>query len=214
MQSPKDLIDRLDWTKMAGLIPCMVQDASSGRLLMQGYMNQAALEATFDSGEITFYSRSKQRLWRKGETSGNTLKLVELAADCDHDALLALAQPQGPTCHLGHESCWLPSQQPLISELSELQRTIESRKNDLQQAADNDTVAAESYTASLLASGIRRCAQKVGEEGVEVALAAVAQDDDALLNESADLIYHLMVVLSSRGLSMDDVCQVLAQRKR
>ncbi|RUO28927.1 bifunctional phosphoribosyl-AMP cyclohydrolase/phosphoribosyl-ATP diphosphatase [Aliidiomarina sedimenti] len=205
MQLTTDNLNSLDWQKMNDLIPCMVQDASSGRLLMQGYMNQDALAATLQSQQVTFFSRSKQRLWRKGEESGNTLQLVELVADCDNDAILALAHPQGPTCHLGTESCWVPQQQPMISELSELQRTIEQRK----QQADGS----QSYTAQLLESGIRRCAQKVGEEGVEVALAAVAQDDDALLNESADLMYHLMVVLSARDLSIDDVCKVLQQRK-
>lgn len=198
-------VDQLDWNKMDGLIPCMVQDASSGRLLMQGYMNQESVQATLTSGKVTFYSRSKERLWCKGESSGNVLHLQELVADCDQDALLALATPAGPTCHLGTESCWVPSQQPAASELVELQRTILARQ------AEGD--ASKSYTAKLLNDGVRRCAQKVGEEGVEVALAAVAQDDDALLNESADLLYHLMVVLAARDLSIDDVVAVLRQRK-
>lgn len=196
----------LAWQKMEGLLPCIVQDASSGRLLMQGYMNQQALSATLATGKVTFYSRSKERLWCKGETSGHTLDLVELVADCDKDSILALAKPKGPTCHLGTESCWIPSKQPAISELSELQSTIEARK-----AEGNDS---KSYTAKLINDGIRRCAQKVGEEGVEVALAAVAQDDEALLNESADLMYHLMVVLSARNLSIDDVCDVLRNRRK
>lgn len=198
-------INQLAWEKMDGLLPCIVQDAFSGRVLMQGYMNQDAVTATLTSQKVTFYSRSKSRLWCKGEESGNTLELVELVADCDQDAILALANPNGPTCHKGTESCWLPERQPSISQLSELQRTIEARQ------AEGD--ASSSYTAKLLNNGIRRCAQKVGEEGVEVALAAVAQDDDALLNESADLMYHLMVVLSARDLSIADVCKVLEQRK-
>lgn len=205
MQITETTQAQLAWDKMDGLLPCIVQDASSGRVLMQGYMNQEALEATLSTGKVTFYSRSKQRLWCKGEVSGHTLDLVELVADCDQDSILALANPNGPTCHFGNESCWLPTKQPAISELSELQRTIEARK------AEGDD--SKSYTAKLLADGIRRCAQKVGEEGVEVALAAVAQDDDALLNESADLMYHLMVVLSARNLSIDDVCAVLDARK-
>ncbi|MGX5913594.1 bifunctional phosphoribosyl-AMP cyclohydrolase/phosphoribosyl-ATP diphosphatase HisIE [Aliidiomarina sp. Khilg15.8] len=198
-------IAQLDWNKMDGLIPCMVQDASSGRLLMQGYMNQESVLATLTSGKVTFFSRSKNRLWCKGESSGNVLHLEQLVADCDQDAILALARPQGPTCHLGTESCWVPGRQPAASELVELQRTILARK------AEGD--ASKSYTAKLLNDGVRRCAQKVGEEGVEVALAAVAQDDEALLNESADLLYHLMVVLAARDLTIDDVVEVLRQRK-
>lgn len=205
MKINEKTLGRLAWDKMDGLLPCVVQDAFSGRVLMQGYMNQEAVAATLDSRQVTFYSRSKARLWRKGESSGHTLDLLELVADCDNDSLLALVRANGPTCHQGTESCWVPEQPPVISELSELQRTIEARKTEGD--------AGSSYTAKLLNDGIRRCAQKVGEEGVEVALAAVAQDDDALLNESADLMYHLMVVLSARDLSIADVCKVLQQRK-
>ncbi|RUO35347.1 bifunctional phosphoribosyl-AMP cyclohydrolase/phosphoribosyl-ATP diphosphatase HisIE [Aliidiomarina sanyensis] len=201
-------LDQLAWEKMDGLLPCMVQDASSGRLLMQGYVNQDALQTTLKSGHVTFFSRSKQRLWTKGESSGNTLSLVSLTADCDRDAVLALAHPHGPTCHLGTESCWVPETQPVASELIELERTIAERKIALAAGTPG-----KSYTASLLQSGIRRCAQKVGEEGVEVALAAVAQDDDALLNESADLLYHLLVVLQARNLSLSDVVEVLRSRR-
>ncbi|RUO26188.1 bifunctional phosphoribosyl-AMP cyclohydrolase/phosphoribosyl-ATP diphosphatase [Aliidiomarina minuta] len=199
-------IDKLAWDKMQGLIPCIVQDAASGRVLMQGYMNPEAVASTLQSKEVTFFSRSKERLWRKGETSGNTLQLQELVADCDQDSLLALVNPNGPTCHLGTESCWIPEQQPAASELIELQRTVQARK-----AEGNDS---NSYTASLLQDGVRRCAQKVGEEGVEVALAAVAQDDEALLNESADLLYHLTVVLAARDLKLEDVIKVLRQRRK
>lgn len=207
MQITQTNLPQLAWEKMAGLLPCIVQDATSGQVLMQGYMDQQAISATLTSGKVTFYSRSKQRVWCKGETSGHTLDVVELVADCDLDSILALAHPNGPTCHQGTQSCWLPDKPPTVSELSELQQTIESRKMALKS---NDS---DSYTATLLTEGIRRCAQKVGEEGVEVALAAVAQDDDALLNESADLIYHLMVVLTARNLSINDVCNVLRARK-
>lgn len=205
MKISETTLSQLAWDKMDGLLPCVVQDAFSGRVLMQGYMNQDAVAATLESRQVTFYSRSKARLWRKGESSGHTLDLLELAADCDQDSILALVRPNGPTCHQGTESCWVLQQPPVISELSELQRTIEARKTEGE--------ASHSYTAKLLDDGIRRCAQKVGEEGVEVALAAVAQNDEALLNESADLIYHLMVVLSARDLSIADVCKVLHQRK-
>lgn len=209
MQITQTSLLQLAWDKMVGLIPCIVQDASSGQVLMQGYMNQQAISATLTTGKVTFYSRSKQRLWCKGETSGHTLDLVELVADCDLDSILALVNPNGPTCHQGTQSCWLPDKPPMVSELSELQSTIKSRK----MALKSDDSDSKSYTAQLLTEGIRRCAQKVGEEGVEVALAAVAQDDEALLNESADLIYHLMVVLSARNLSINDVCDVLRSRR-
>ncbi|TRW50110.1 bifunctional phosphoribosyl-AMP cyclohydrolase/phosphoribosyl-ATP diphosphatase HisIE [Aliidiomarina halalkaliphila] len=203
-----DNVNKLAWEKMQGLIPCMVQDAESGRLLMQGYMNPEALQRTLDSGKITFYSRSKERQWTKGETTGHTLQLVSLTADCDQDAILALAHPQGPTCHLGNECCWEPEQQPIASELIELERTIAARKAALAEGNPG-----ASYTATLLSDGIRRCAQKVGEEGVEVALAAVAQDDNALLNESADLLYHLLVVLHARDLTLTDVVNTLRERR-
>jgi len=198
-------LSALAWEKMNGLLPCTVQDALTGKVLMLGYMNKAAAEHSVSSGLVTFYSRSKERLWTKGESSGHTLTLVELSADCDQDALLALAIPNGPTCHLGTESCWQTENDPASYELGFLQRTI------LQRAAEP---AAASYTAKLLADGVRRCAQKVGEEGVEVALAAVAQDDQALLNESADLLYHLLVVLAARDLSLADVTAVLKARRK
>ncbi|MCO4320194.1 bifunctional phosphoribosyl-AMP cyclohydrolase/phosphoribosyl-ATP diphosphatase HisIE [Aliidiomarina sp. Y6] len=194
---------------MNGLLPCVVQNAINGQVLMQGYMNLAAAEQSLSTGKVTFFSRSKNRLWTKGESSGNTLQLLELVADCDQDALLALAIPQGPTCHLGTDSCWQQQTTPayaLLAELCQLEQTIVTRKAE----ANTNT----SYTAQLLAEGIRRCAQKVGEEGVEVALAAVAQENDALLNESADLLYHLMVVLQARDLSFADVSQVLKARRQ
>nr|WP_198674994.1 bifunctional phosphoribosyl-AMP cyclohydrolase/phosphoribosyl-ATP diphosphatase HisIE [Aliidiomarina taiwanensis] len=200
-------LDTLAWQKMNQLLPCVVQCVSTGHVLMQGYMDRASAEATLASGQVTFFSRSKNRLWRKGETSGNTLDLVELTADCDRDALLALVRPQGPTCHLGSTSCW-QTQTPLATapytQLATLEQTIAARK----QAAAPDT----SYTAQLFAEGVQRCAQKVGEEGVEVALAGVVEDDAALLNESADLLYHLLVLLQARNLSLADVSKVLATR--
>ena len=202
-------IAELAWAKMDGLLPAMVQDSESGRLLMQGYMNQEALAQTLSTGKVTFFSRSKQRLWMKGESSGHELLLDSITGDCDADALLVQARPQGPTCHLGNETCWLPAAQPVASELIELERTIAARKADLAAGTPGS-----SYTAKLLNDGIRRCAQKVGEEGVEVALAAVVQNDEALLNESADLLYHLLVVLQARDLSLADVVAVLRERKR
>ncbi|MEW9799149.1 bifunctional phosphoribosyl-AMP cyclohydrolase/phosphoribosyl-ATP diphosphatase HisIE [Alteromonas sp. CYL-A6] len=199
----KDTIQTLAWDKMDGLLPAIVQDSMSGKVLMQGYMNQDALGHTFDSGNVTFFSRSKNRLWTKGETSGNTLKLVSVAADCDKDSLLVLAKPQGPTCHTGTESCWFDGNTPAFTFLADLEQVLAARKQ-----ADADS----SYTASLYASGIKRIAQKVGEEGVETALAATVRDTEELKNEAADLLYHLTVLLQASDLSLSDVLAVLQQR--
>ncbi|MBR9908432.1 MAG: bifunctional phosphoribosyl-AMP cyclohydrolase/phosphoribosyl-ATP diphosphatase HisIE [Gammaproteobacteria bacterium] len=196
-----DQITQLDFAKTDNLLPAIVQHAYSGEILMQGFMNQAAVEQTLSSNLVTFYSRSKQRLWCKGESSGHTLELICVHTDCDRDSLLVLALPNGPTCHLGTRSCF--NDEHAVPMLQKLNDIIESRKG-----APVDS----SYTASLFAQGIKRAAQKVGEEGVEVALAAVAGDDKELLNESADLLYHLLVVLAARDRSLNDVLAVLAQR--
>lgn len=204
MKITNDNIKTLAWDKMDNLLPCIVQDATSGKVLMQGFMNPEALEHTLTTGKVTFFSRSKQRLWTKGESSNNFLNLVELSADCDSDSIIALANPDGPTCHTGTETCWHEgTAQPEISFISDLERVIASRKG---AAADS------SYTASLYASGIKRIAQKVGEEGVETALAATVKDLEELKNESADLIYHLLVLLQASDLSLNDVIQVLKKR--
>jgi phosphoribosyl-ATP pyrophosphohydrolase/phosphoribosyl-AMP cyclohydrolase len=205
MKIDTDNSHSLAWQKMDNLIPCIVQNASSGKVLMQGYMNQEALTTTLDSQKVTFFSRSKQRLWMKGESSGNTLDLVDISADCDLDSLLVLVNPNGPTCHLGTESCWANSQSSEMTFVAELEAILASRKN-----ADPDS----SYTASLYAKGIKRIAQKVGEEGVETALAATAQDLDELKNESADLLYHLIVLLQASELALSDVVEVLRQRHK
>ncbi|QJR82182.1 bifunctional phosphoribosyl-AMP cyclohydrolase/phosphoribosyl-ATP diphosphatase HisIE [Alteromonas pelagimontana] len=194
---------QLAWEKMEGLLPAVVQDAVSGKVLMQGYMNEEALSVTLSSGKVTFFSRSKQRLWQKGETSNNTLDLVEVGSDCDNDSLLVLANPNGPTCHTGSESCWANSQPAEFTFLADLERVLAARKN-----ADPDS----SYTASLYAKGIKRIAQKVGEEGVETALAATVQDKEELKNEAADLIYHLTVLLQASDMSLSDVIDVLKSR--
>lgn len=193
----------IDWQKMDGLLPAIVQDANSGQVLMLGYMNEAALNASHESGNITFYSRSKQRLWTKGESSGHFLKLVSAHLDCDGDALLLKANPIGPTCHLGTTSCWDDDEGAAVSFLAQLERVIAGRKG-----ADPAT----SYTASLFARGTKRIAQKVGEEGVETALAATAGDNAELLSESADLLYHLLVLLQQQGGSLGEVVAVLRQR--
>jgi phosphoribosyl-AMP cyclohydrolase / phosphoribosyl-ATP pyrophosphohydrolase len=190
----------LDWDKQGGLLPAIVQDADTRRVLMLGYMDRAAVQATLDTQRVTFFSRSRQRLWTKGETSGHVLSLVSMEADCDRDALLVLARPAGPTCHLGTRSCF-PSAP--ADALSELDIRIAERARERPQG---------SYTTKLFDAGIRRIAQKVGEEGVETALAAVAQDDAALLGEAADLLYHLLVLLRARDLSLRDALAVLESR--
>lgn len=193
----------LAWDKMDNLIPCIVQNAVSGKVLMQGFMNHDALNNTLETGLVTFFSRAKQRLWTKGEESGNSLKLVEISSDCDNDSLLALVNPVGPTCHLGTETCWADSLSADISFIAELESVIASRKG-----ADPDS----SYTAHLYSKGIKRIAQKVGEEGVETALAATVKDLDELKNESADLLYHLIVLLQASDLNLSEVVGVLRAR--
>jgi phosphoribosyl-ATP pyrophosphohydrolase/phosphoribosyl-AMP cyclohydrolase len=191
--------DELDWTKGEGLIPAIVQDRT-GMVRMLGYMNREALEATIASGFVTFFSRSKQRLWGKGETSGNRLRLIDLAADCDRDTLLIRVDPVGPTCHTGKTSCFV-SAGPFFP--SGLEAIVESRA-----AAD----PASSYTARLAGEGIKRMAQKVGEEGVEVALAALQGDREELIGEAADLAFHLTLLLQAKGLSWTDISAELERR--
>ena len=200
-----DSIDRLDWAKGDGLLPAIVQHAADGRVLMLGYMNAAALDKTRDSGLVTFFSRSKQRLWTKGETSGHVLKLVDLSADCDADTILVQALPEGPTCHLGTSTCFGETPAPGAGFLSALEAVIRQRA---------ESGPADSYTARLLDSGVKRCAQKVGEEGVEVALAALAEDREELAEEAADLLYHLLVCLQVSGVQLDAVIAVLRQRHK
>lgn len=213
MQVTLETINQLDFAKQQQLLPAIVQHPYSGTVLMQGYMNPEALRQTLASGRVTFYSRSKQRLWCKGEQSGHYLALQAVHTDCDADSLLVVALPQGPTCHLGTESCFSGNQsgnqndnqfaeQPLLQHLM---RVIQQRQPDAQSS---------SYTERLLAEGSKRVAQKVGEEGVEVALAAATGDREELLNESADLLYHLLVLLHSEQLELTDVLAVLHQRRR
>ena len=204
--SPSD-IESLAWDKMDGLLPAAVQDAGSGRLLMLGYMDRGALAATLGSGFATFYSRSKQRLWMKGETSGNRLAVRSVHEDCDSDALLVRAVPQGPTCHLGTTSCFGGGDEEEAGPawLAELARIVADR------AASAD---AASYTRSLLAEGLPRIAQKIGEEGVELALAAVTRDPAGCAEETADLLYHLTVLMQARGYGWAEVIAVLRGRHR
>lgn len=195
-----DGLDQLDWEKQGGLIPAIVQDARNHRVLMLGYMDRDALAKTRESGQVTFYSRSRQRLWTKGESSGNVLDLVSIEADCDRDCLLLQAHPRGPTCHLARPSCFAEAPADFLGVLDQL---IESRERERPPA---------SYTTRLFESGLRRMAQKVGEEGVETSLAAVVEDDAALVGEAADLLYHLVVLLRARGLPFDSAVEELRRR--
>ena len=194
-----------DWDRMEGLVPAVVQDAFDGRVLMQGYMNREALAHSLDHGKVTFWSRSREKLWTKGETSGNHLHLVAIHADCDNDCLLVLARPEGPTCHLGTDSCFDAKRavRPDLAFLAALERLIEQRDEERPD---------DSYTTRLFEAGVRRIAQKVGEEGVETALAAVGGDDQELAGEAADLLYHLLVLLRARGLRLQDIVQTLEAR--
>ena len=195
-----DEIQSLAWDKQGGLLPAVVQHADTLKLLMLGYMDRAALGLTLASGHVTFFSRSRQRLWTKGESSGHVLDLVAIEADCDRDTLLVQARPHGPTCHLGRGSCFAAAPGNFLAELDALVATRERER------------PAGSYTSRLFNDGVRAIAQKVGEEGVETALAAVVQDDAALCGEAADLLFHLQVLLRARGLSLDHAVEVLRKR--
>jgi len=196
-------ITELAWQKMDNLIPAIIQHAGTGAVLMQGYMNPASLSETLTSGKATFFSRSKQALWVKGETSGNFLEVKQVLTDCDKDSLLIACQPIGPSCHLGTESCFPEQGLSQQNFLSQLEQVIASRKNDAPE---------ESYTAHLFSRGTTKIAQKVGEEGVEVALAAVAETKDDLLGECADLFYHTLVLLQDKDIELKEVMAVLQKR--
>lgn len=196
----------IDFDKGDGLVPAIVQDARTGVVLMLGYMNREALERTRESGHVTFFSRSRDTLWTKGETSGHRLRLEEILVDCDGDALLVRAHPTGPVCHTGSDTCWDEPNRPSAgSFLGELERVI----------ADRASASAEtSYTRRLLDAGIAKVGQKVGEEAVETVVAALAEDTGRLVDETADLLYHLLVLLRARGVSLEDVTGRLAERHR
>ena len=199
--SPQAL-ESLDWAKGDGLLPAVVQDADTLQVLMLGYVNAESLHITRVTGQMTFYSRSRQRLWTKGEQSGHVLAVQSISVDCDADTVLVLARPAGPTCHTGADSCFDQAPKDFLGALDRLVAVRDAQR------------PAGSYTTTLFEGGVRRIAQKVGEEGVETALAAVAQDDDALLGEAADLLYHLLVLLRARGLSLEDARAVLEKRHR
>jgi len=194
-----------DFAKMPdALLPVVVQDVHTGVVLMLGYMNAEALAATQESGYVTFFSRSKQRLWQKGETSGNVLRVHALRLDCDQDALLITAEPHGPVCHTGDATCWGENNNPSTHFLAQLEAIIHAR----QAAGDADG----SYTARLLASGLNKVAQKVGEEAVETVIEALGDNRERLLEETADLLYHLLVLLAAKNVRLEEVEAVLQAR--
>ncbi len=189
-----------------GLVPAIVQDAVTRNVLMLGYMNKEALAKTKELEKVTFFSRTKNRLWTKGEETGNYLEVVSMSADCDRDALLILANPQGPTCHLGSDTCWNEKNKSNFGFLTHLEGVIENRKNDPDQE--------RSYVASLFKKGINKIAQKVGEEAVEVVIEAKDDDDLAFLNESADLLFHFMILLQAKSFHLRDVEKTLHERHK
>jgi phosphoribosyl-ATP pyrophosphohydrolase/phosphoribosyl-AMP cyclohydrolase len=201
-------LSSLDWKKGDNLLPAVIQDHQTLQVLMVGMMSEESLRITLDQGWITFYSRTRQSLWTKGEASGNKLKMIQWEVDCDQDCLLFQVEPIGPTCHRNTYHCFGDGS---VSRLSPMVlRALEARI--LKRKAESSSLGAESYTQKLLKAGPKRCGQKVGEEGVEVALAAAAGNLPELISEAADLLYHLTVTLVSRGVSLDEVCQELMVR--
>ncbi len=194
----------VDFEKMGGLVPAIIQDARTGKVLMLGYMNEQALDTTRETGKVTFWSRSRNELWTKGETSGNHLNLVDIKVDCDHDALLVSVNPEGPTCHTGADTCWGERNEanPLLF-LSSLNDFIEGRRREMPEG---------SYTTSLFRDGLNRMAQKVGEEALELVIEATNGTNDRLVYEGADMLYHLIVLLASKGLRIEDMARELASR--
>lgn len=196
----------IDFEKQGGLVPAIIQDAQTKQVLMLGYMNREAYEQTISSKRVTFFSRSRQKLWVKGETSGNFLNLVSIAVDCDADTLLVKVHPTGPVCHTGTDTCWGEKNEEMPLEfLSELQDVIEQRKKDMPEG---------SYTTTLFHDGLNRIAQKVGEEALEAVIEATNGTNDRLIYEASDMLYHLEVLLTEKGLRIEDVVRELAERHR
>jgi phosphoribosyl-ATP pyrophosphohydrolase/phosphoribosyl-AMP cyclohydrolase len=197
----------IDFNKNSdGLVPAIIQDATTKNVLMLGYMNQEAFDKTIESNQVTFFSRTKNRLWTKGEESGNFLKVVSVQNDCDQDTLLILVNPVGPTCHKGTDTCWGENNEPTFGFLSELETVIKSRR----EAGNSD----KSYVASLFEKGINKIAQKVGEEAIEVVIEAKDDNDDLFINESADLLFHYLILLQAKGFTLKDIVKVLENRHK
>lgn len=196
---------KIDFEKMNGLVPAIVQDAISGKVLMQGFMNEEALAKTEETGQVTFFSRSKNRLWTKGETSGNFMELVSMAVDCDGDSILVKAHPKGPVCHTGSDTCFDEVNSSKTGFIDQLRAIIKDRKNNPSD---------QSYTASLFAKGINKIAQKVGEEAVEIVIEAKDDNKELFLGEAADLMFHYLVLLEAKGYELDEVMEVLMNRHK
>lgn len=197
-------MEKIDFAKSDGLVPAIIQDVNTLQVLMLGYMNQEAYEKTCQEHKVTFFSRTKNRLWTKGEESGNFLQVVSISLDCDQDTLLIQAIPQGPTCHLGTQTCWAEEKETRFGILSNLEITISERL----KAGNSE----KSYVASLKEKGIEKIAQKVGEEAVETVIEALRSNDELFLNESADLLFHYLILLQAKGFKLDDVLKMLEQR--
>lgn len=195
----------IDFDKVEGLVPAIIQDEVSGAVLMLGYMNQEALDVTISTQKVTFYSRTKQRLWTKGETSGNFLMLKSIKSDCDNDTLLVKANPVGPVCHTGADTCWSEKNQSKTFFIDQLRDIIKDRKNNPTE---------KSYTASLFAKGINKIAQKVGEEAVEIVIEAKDNNKDLFLGEAADLLFHYLILLEAKEIELDEVMEVLMKRHK
>ena len=194
----------IDFEKCGGLVPAIIQDATTRKVLMLGYMNQESLKKTTDTGLVTFYSRSRQELWTKGETSGNYLKLVDIKVDCDNDTLLIQAKPKGPVCHTGSDTCWGDTNEASpLTFLTQLQDFIEKRHEEMPEG---------SYTTSLFRDGLNRMAQKVGEEALELVIEATNGTEERMIYEGADMLYHLIVLLTSKGLRIEDLAKELQVR--
>ena len=196
---------KLDFEKMGGLIPAIVQDNDTNKVLMLGFMNEEAYEKTMQTGKVTFFSRTRNCLWTKGETSGNVLKVISVLVDCDNDTLLVKAHPTGPVCHTGADTCFGEKNEEAIMFLKYLQNVIERRRQEMPEG---------SYTTSLFMKGINRMAQKVGEEAVETVIEATNGTDDRLIYEASDLIYHLIVLLTSKGMRIEDLAKELKKRHK
>lgn len=195
----------IDFDKVEGLVPAIIQDEVSGAVLMLGYMNQEAVDVTISTQKVTFYSRTKQRLWTKGETSGNFLMLKSIKSDCDNDTLLVKANPVGPVCHTGADTCWSEKNQSKTFFIDQLRDIIKDRKNNPTE---------KSYTASLFAKGINKIAQKVGEEAVEIVIEAKDDNKDLFLGEAADLLFHYLILLEAKEIELDEVMEVLMKRHK
>jgi phosphoribosyl-ATP pyrophosphohydrolase/phosphoribosyl-AMP cyclohydrolase len=196
---------QIDFDKLGGLVPAIIQDYTTGKVLMLGFMNEEAFQKTIDLKKVTFYSRTKQRLWTKGEESGHFLELIDLKLDCDNDTILIQANPVGATCHTGKDTCWFEENTESFSFLYQLENIIIDRKNNPTE---------KSYTSSLFEKGINKIAQKVGEEAVELVIEAKDNNDELFKNEAADLLYHYLILLTAKGFSLQDIIQILKERHK